>query len=152
MNHLLLVLGFLPIVAEVELDRKLWREGKDDKPLSTILRYVFMAGLSIVFLIFGILTWWQAFIFMVFTHAAFFDSAINVFALKQGVFYHPDTNWWDRIWGGIASMRFGKIIYVFLRLWIYWVGFLLSFKWDLVQGNYITEGTWWEKISQFFMF
>jgi hypothetical protein len=141
MKHLILLLAFLPILAEVFIDKGLWKKGKDDKPISTILRYVIFAGLSVIFMIFGIITWWQALVLMVVTHAAFFDFAINK-SRGLGWFYHPDTNWWDKIWGGIAGMRFGKITYVLLRLFIYWIGWIVAFHWSWIStgdtpDNYI---------------
>ena len=154
MNYLILILAFLPIVVEVPIDKKLWKEGKNDKPLTTILRYIVFLGLATILGTFGVMDWWQAFILLVAIHATFFDAAINKFNIKKGIFYHPDTHWWDRIWGGIASSRFGKPTYVFMRLLILYTGWAIAFHWDWVMGDYpqIADYGYWGALLEFFKF
>lgn len=77
------------------IDPFFWKRGKSDKPWSTILY---------VFIILGFwLTIGKWFVLVVGLSArAFFDPILNVSGKlpsgKQPLCYHPDKNWYERLW------------------------------------------------------
>lgn len=79
----------LPVVAEVVIDKIMWKMGLSDKPLSTIVRGAMFIVLAISFDLSGLNSWWQTLIFVTTIHWLLFDYIIN--KARGSKWYHIGT-------------------------------------------------------------
>jgi hypothetical protein len=127
---LYVVMVLLPVAAELGLDYYLIKvKGVKDKPLSTIVRAVVMAGLAA-------LNAWRlqepvaaaSFAAMALTFAAIFDPLVNVLVLKRPWNYHPakpgPSGWWEKPWRMMPGY-----IELFVRAWLAVTGYIMYVKW-----------------------
>ena len=141
-------MALIPIYQEIRFDIRMWNDGKDDKPWSTIIRVW-------LFVVLGLITGWildgnfwivsiTAGLFFGATHYLLFNPWLNISRFPhKSIGYRKEGEWW-----------YGKpyIMEYFAKIWLWYVSWLLLFHWDFVQGNYETVGTWWELVNQFITF
>ena len=138
-----MLIPFLPVVGEIAFDHWRWKNGKDDKPLSTYLRVVAFVFLAIgMAFIVGVGNAWvvliTAGIFLFATHLLFFDYSLNVTRKGKHIFYHADGELWN------VAPWYGEL---FIKLVVYWSAWVAFFHW-----NWVCCGEYPTKLIEYFMF
>lgn len=133
MKDLVIILYALSTVPiEIIFDKAMWREGLNDKPLSTYLR---IGSFIILAIIFTFMThqfaWsWETLrvlvaggVFAFSVHWLFFDNVMNM--TRKGIKWNYQKKG-DFMW------KLHWIFKILLKLWTAWVSWLFFFHWDWI--------------------
>lgn len=132
-----MVIATCPIWIEIIYDKWLWKNDKDDKPISTILRAVFFILISIFFWAVDVAAIWQGGVLAFGMHLLFFDYSLN---LGRGLnfFYHSEKDLWNRV------PFYGELFIKLVIAYSCWVAFF--------HLSWITDGDTPVKLYEYFMF
>lgn len=136
---LIMLVALVPVGIEVILDISLWKDGRDDKPISTIFRSLLMFAIALAFAITGISTAWQTMVLLAGTHFLFFDYTLNLVRFKK-------IQRWSYYAEREIFYHLGWAVGLGVKLLVFYSAWATFFHLDWLHGNYP------DRLIEFFMF
>jgi hypothetical protein len=139
-NYLILLILMLPIPLEIIFDLNMWKDGLNDKPISTILRVISFVGFSFVATAYlqGLSMDWTTLAYLITgglagfgLHFLLFNYALNVARPDKKISYRKE--------GELLTPLFW-VYELALRLFTSWVTVLSFFKWEWIAVG-VPQGT-----------
>jgi type IV secretory pathway TrbD component len=107
-----IIFCFIPLAIERIIDPELWAMGKDDKPITTIIRGLLIAVITLhLYFTYGV-NWYATPVACVAWYALF-DPWINQ-ALNKHMMYHPNRPGWDGWWYRRTARQWIRLRFIWL--------------------------------------